>query len=540
MFSSTGQNQGLSLVIGPSGNLYVGGNFEGTVDFDPGNGIFNLTSFGASDAYIAKLDLNGKLIWAKQLGGSDKDRLIDIRCDANENIYVTGNFSGVADMDPGDSAFYLQSHGRKDIFLTELDARGNFIWAGDMGGKSDDYGTSVFIAPSGNIYLAGYFLGTSDFDPVDTTAFNLTASDQDIFVEKFDKSHNFVWAKAMGGPQFDYGISMCLDEKENVYTTGLFKGKDDFDPGDSTTFYLTSAGPYGTYDMYISKLNSSGEFVWARQISGQQNETGTHIIYDYAGNLYFTGYFQGKVDFDPDTGTLYMTSFGGFDAFVGKMNVNGHMLWAEQIGGLGNQYAQAVSLDKLGDIYLTGLFEQTADFDPGEGVFELTSAGDYDIYVSKLNATGGFVWAARMGGAYYDRGYDVVADSLNNAYTTGYFKGTVDFDPGPNTYFLTGKGESDAFVSKLGPEALGVEPTKVREVAAAFPNPVQDILNIKLEKSFSRVNVTVFDMQGREILNQSFGNMNTIPLRIQAVPGMYFVKITTEEGAYKTIKIIKR
>ncbi len=538
MFSGGGRNMGISLVIAPTGELYTAGDFERTVDFDPGNGVINLTSFGSSDVFVEKMDLAGKLIWVKQLGGADGDYLRDIQCDAYGNIYLTGAFEGVIDVDTGDSTFFLKSRGGKDIFLAELDTGGNLVWAGSMGGKRDEYGTCISVAPSGNIYLGGYFLDTVDFNPVDTVAYNLAAVDQDIFVEKFSPGHQFVWAKVMGGQQFDYCVALCLDVKENIYTTGLFKGKDDFDPGDST-FYLTSIGPVGTYDMYISKLNSKGEFVWAKQIGGQQDETGTSIIYDGTGNLYFTGYFKGMADFDPDSGTLYLTSVDGSDAFVGKMNTGGQIIWAEQMGGTGNQYAHAVSLDNSGNICFTGLFEETADFDPGKNVFELTSVGDYDIYVAKWDTSGGFVWAAGMGGAYYERGLDVVTDSLNNVYTTGYFKGTVDFDPGKGTYYLNGLGESDVFVSKLGPGILGVASPHTLS-AVAFPNPVKNRLNIKLGKTFSRVGITVIDMQGRQIFHQLYQNMNTIPLSIKAPPGIYFVKITTDKGAFKMLKVLKQ
>ncbi|MFH0865376.1 MAG: SBBP repeat-containing protein [Bacteroidota bacterium] len=177
-------------------------------------------------------------------------------------------------------------------------------WVKQIGGTySDDRGYSLTLDASGNVYTTGFF-GTADFDPGADT-FNLTSVGGDIFISKIDSSGNFVWAEQMGGSDFDYGTSIAVDASGNVYTTGLFRGAADFDPG-ADTFKLTSAG---VEDIFISKLNSSGNFIWAKQIDGTNLNYGPCIAIDTFGNVYTTGPFHDTADFDPGAGVYNLRLF---------------------------------------------------------------------------------------------------------------------------------------------------------------------------------------------------------------------------------------
>ena len=534
-FSSNSENSGSSLAKSPEGDIIVGGTFEGTVDFDPGEGTYYLTSFGDKDVFVAKMDVNGNLLWVKQIGGSEADLSRKVNCDNAGNIYITGAFMGTADMDPGDATFNFTSFGGKDVFLVELNEDGDFLWAGQMGGAFDGTGTGIAIAPSGNIYFSGYFIGTFDFDPGASEYF-LSTNGQSIYIEKLNSNHEFVWAKTVGGTLFDYCQSMCLDELENVYTIGSFKDVADFDPGDGIV-YFTSAGGN---DIYINKLNSAGEYVWAKQMSGPEDEFGQGIVYDNNENLYFTGNFKNTVDFAPDAGNLYMTSLGDYDIFTGKMDVDGNLLWVKQMGGAGNQTGQALALDDNNNVYTTGHYEGAADFNPGDGTYEMTSAGDFDAFVSKLNDDGLFVWAAGMGGALFDRGYSIITDGQTNVYTTGWFAGTADFDPGTGTFYLTSASDRNTFVSKLGTEIAGVEENNIQHIIKIYPNPVTESFLLDLGEVFSYVSVDVFNVSGQVIFNKNYFNESDVSITLNGAPGLYFVKVTMDDGQTISMKIIKQ
>jgi hypothetical protein len=312
-----------------------------------------------------------------------------------------------------------------------------------FGGASTDRGESIAVDSSGNIYTTGYFNGTVDFDPGTGTTTLTSAGSDDVFVSKLDSSGNFVWAESFGGTSSDRGESIAVDSSGYVYTTGNFGGTVDFDPGTGTTT-LTAGG----YDVFVSKLNSSGALVWAKSFSGASLDRGESIAVDSSGNVYTTGYFEGTVDFDPGTGTTNLTSAGVQDVFVSMLNSSGALVWAESFGGTSLDLGTSIAVDSSGYVYTTGYFEGTVDFDPGTGTTTLTSAGGYDIFVLKLYPTGNFVWAKSFGGTSSDFGYSTV-DSSGNVYTTGYFAGTVDFDPGTETSTLTSAGSVDVFVSKL-------------------------------------------------------------------------------------------
>ena len=333
-----------------------------------------------------------------------------------------------------------------------LYASGDFAWAKSMGGTSSDTGLGITVDSSGNVYTTGSFRETADFDPGAGT-FNLTsAGGFDIFVSKLDSSGNFVWAKSMGGTGNDYGYSIAVDSNGNVYTTGIFSGTADFDPG-AGTFNLTSAGGD---DIFVSKLDSSGNFIWAKSMGGTGYDHGFGIAVDSNSNVYTTGFFSETADFDPGAGTFNLTSAGGddifvssYDIFVSKLDSSGNFVWAKGMGGTGYDSGYSIAVDSNGNVYTTGYFQGTADFNPGAGTFNLTSAGVYDIFVSKLGGNGNFIWAKSMGGTGNDYGLGIAVDSSGNVYTTGHFSETADFDPGAGTFNLTSAGGYDIFVSKL-------------------------------------------------------------------------------------------
>ncbi|MEZ4721747.1 MAG: SBBP repeat-containing protein [Flavobacteriales bacterium] len=444
-FGGIYSNESRSVHTDKLGNVYTTGGFSGSVDFDPGVGINNLTSAGLTDVFVHKIDPSGNILWVKAFGGSYHDMGRSISLDVSGNIYTTGHFSGTVDFDPGLGITNLTSSGAGDVFVQKLDASGNFVWAKSFGGVYSDIGKSIAVDTLGNVYTAGGFDGTADFDPgLGTT--NLTSSGSaDVFVQKLDASGNFIWARAFGGIDYDYISSIDLDASGNVYTVGFFQLTVDFDPGAGTDNH-TSAG---FHDAFIQKLDGSGNFVWAKTFGSIDEEVGQSICIDISGNLYVTGYFEGMVDFDPGIGVQNRTSSGFSDIFVQKLDSSGNFIWVQSFGGTSRDYATAVATDDSGNIYATGTFLGTVDFDPGVGTTNLTSSGLNDIFVQKLDGSGNFVWAQTFGGGDNESSYSISLDGSGNVYTTGSFNGTVDFDPSQGIANLTSLGSTDIFVHKI-------------------------------------------------------------------------------------------
>ena len=441
--------QGVDVKTDAAGNVYTTGYLNGTADFDPGPGVYNLGQSSGAGLYISKLDATGNFVWAKQFE-SWNIKSFAIELDASGNVYTTGFFQQTADFDPGPGVYTLTtpnsigSHG----FISKLDNNGNFVWAKEIGGNGNFYLSiyDQFIDATGNIIATGYFTGTADFDPGSAVLNFTSAGLDDHFVIKLDANGNLLWARQFGGAIFSSGESITADNAGNVYSSGYFQGTVDFDPGPAT-FNLSSPA-FNSPDFFISKLDVNGNFVWAKQVTGASQGTGNSIVINGA-NIIIAGYFRGTADFDPGPGVFNMTPVGGIDLFLMKLNLDGDFQWSKQIGGPLTDEAKKIALDPSGNIYMAGYFESTVDFDPGPGVMNLVTAGSYDGFAGKFDNNGNLLWVQKIGSANTDISYSIVADVFENAYVTGTFTNTIDFDAGAGVYNMTALGGDDAFVLKL-------------------------------------------------------------------------------------------
>ncbi|MEI7726012.1 MAG: SBBP repeat-containing protein, partial [Bacteroidota bacterium] len=354
--------------------------------------LFKTILFVFTGFIFPLLSLAQDFQWAKTMGSGSIDAALSVKTDPAGNVYSTGVFSDSADFDPGPGVFKLTSAGAEDVFISRLDASGNFMWAKAIGGMFSDYGTSLAIDISGNIYITGHFLGTVDFDPGLGT-FNLTSVGSiNTFVCKLDAQGNFVWAKSMGGSFQNSANAISLDAGGNIYLAGSFFETVDFDPG-AGIFNLTSVGGQ---DIYISKLDASGNFKWAKAMGGPSDDFPVSIAPDPSGNILTTGAFNETADFDPGSGVFSLTSKGAEDIFISNIDSSGQFVWAKSMGSESFDEGQAITTDASGNVFVTGFFSFTVDFDPGTGVFNLSTPGDkhdYDIYILKLNNSGTFSWA---------------------------------------------------------------------------------------------------------------------------------------------------
>jgi len=424
-FGGTNNNQGESIAVDSSGNIYITGYFYETVDFGGGN----VTSAGSADIFVLKLNSSGTFQWVNTYGGTSFDFGRGIAVDSSGNIYITGYFYETVDFGGGN----VTSAGSADIFILKLNSSATFQWVSTFGSTSIDVGEDITVDSSGNSYITGYFEGTVDFGAGNVTS----AGSADIFVLKLNSSGTFQWVNTYGGSAFDVGMDITVDSSGNSYITGYFEGTVDFGAGN-----VTSAG---AADIFILKLNSSGTFQWVNIFGGTSTDVGQGIAVDSSGNSYITGYFQGTVDF----GGGNVTSAGSDDIFVLKLNSSGTFQWVSTFGGTSIDDGEDIAVDSSGNSYITGWFRETVDFGGGN----VTSAGGADIIVLKLNSSGTFQWVNTYGGTSGDVGEGITVDSSGNSYITGWFRETVDFGGGN----VTSAGGSDIFVLKLNSSGAGIE-----------------------------------------------------------------------------------
>ena len=324
-------------------------------------------------------------------------------------------------------------------------------WAQLTGGTTIDFSNDITTDLQGNVYTTGRFQGTVDFDPGPNTL-NLTALGADIatFIMKQDASGNLIWAKAIGGNNLANAHSIAVDATGNVLVAGTFLKTVDFDPGLANRS-MTSSGFNGFEDGFILKLDSQGDYVWAKQFGGTDDDDGIKsVAVDQAENVYLLGTFTGTADFDPGFSTFILTAVNFYqDIFICKLDKNGDFEWANAMGGVWNDGVASIKVGSNGDVFAMGTFQDTVDFDGGPGVSNLVSRGGRDAFLVKYNTQGGFQWARQMGGTSWDYGEAIALDSYGHIYSTGYFRETANFSTDTSVVALTSINDEDIFVSKM-------------------------------------------------------------------------------------------
>lgn len=270
----------------------------------------------------------------------------------------------------------------------------------------------------------------------------------------------FNWAKAFTNAtdnnnyrDLSNGRSVAVDKNGNVYSTGLFQYTIDLDPGPGV-FKLKAANYFETA-IYISKLDANGKFVWGIQVPVLVEWAAIELKVDDNGNVYLASLFSEQADMDPGPGVYMMSPIGFRDAFVLKLDTNGNFVWVKQFGGPGDTGSQStgIDIDSYGNVVVCGAFNNTIDFDPGPGTYNMTSSAHIQSFIVKLSNNGDFVWAEQFGNStvvYQGAGInDVKCDIAGNIFVSGTFMGNCDFDPGSNVYNMQGISLMDGFISKL-------------------------------------------------------------------------------------------
>jgi hypothetical protein len=397
-----------AITVDRFGNTYLTGHFSGTQDFDAGKGVYNLTAVASSsDIFVAKYDVNGNFIWGRAMGGYDDDKGYAIATDTLGNVYTTGINGAYADFDPGVSPYRIDSAG---TYLSKLDSAGNFVWA-----KRVRYGKWGFL---------GYCITVDDAQNVYTCVYHRdkpTDPYEDFCILKYDKAGNVVWRTS--NLVSTKVVSIAIDKRGNVYTTGFFYNnyvdKVDFDPG---------PGVYncpGTGGIFVLKLDNNGKFKWARSFSYSGKGPAHTVISSVA-----SGYGNSMVDLD---------------------------------------LRKNITVDDSGYVYTTGyLLNGQIDYDPGPDSFFFRDMppvhGSYpfnkEMFVSKLDSSGNFVWAKEFGSiAPLPYGYisriipkAIGIDKVGNIHIAGNFFDTMDFDPGPGVKMLT--STSNVLFTKGLPDSM--------------------------------------------------------------------------------------
>lgn len=468
-FGGTGDDGIVSVMTDQSGNVYTYGGFTDTVDFDPGPGVVNLVSSGMyGDGYVLKLDSLGNFVWVRKLQCTGLFYPTCINVDAAGDVVLCGFYTNVLDANPGPASYNMGAVGNGySSFIIKLNNVGNFVWANTFGAWGYSCFFNKIVADANNnIHVTGVSIPTGggpgiDFNPgqgVDTITSTIGVGPAAVLI-KFDPFGNLVWVRGFIGLGGNIGaVPLAVDKFGNVYSAGYFTGTVDFDPG-INNFYMVSTAN-GLEDVFVSKLDALGNFVWAKAIKGTMENIASGLALDTVCNVFVAGYFRGITDFDPGLSTASVASNGGSDFCLTKLDSSGNFIWNKTVGGPGHDECFDLILDNSDKILVAGYFNGTVDFDPGPGIVNMTTLSPFRSCILKLDIAGNFVWVKSIDGintVSNSFGGSLNCDLYGNIYATGGYQNTVDLNPDFGTLNVTSAGTSDVYILKLGSCNVNVE-----------------------------------------------------------------------------------
>jgi hypothetical protein len=424
---STGIDFGTGVVADAQGNTYVTGTFQGKVDFNPSKTKTKfLTAEGLGSSFVAKYTAAGGFAWARLLGSVTTTSIAHpgisggIAIDTDGSVYTTGVFNATADFAPSTGI-------GGDIYLAKLDTNGNLIWNLGFGSTDTDAGVSVAVDHSHHVYLTGVFSDTVDFEP-GKKKFNLTSQGlQDAFIAKYDGNGTLLWARGLGGNGLDAGGDMAINSKDQVFLVGS-SGSNTVNYYAATNIQSNLLGQFGLSGAYMMKFSSAGSLLFSKEEGGigLSSAVAVGVAVDPGDDVFMTGTFTGSVDFDPGAPIVALTASAS-DGFVQKLSGGaGNFLITKRIGGSGDDSVVDVQITHDGYVFVNGFYHGSAVTVSGSGSANLKSAGGADQFVAKFRISGKFMKAKSIGSTTDDWGIALALDQTHDLlYTTGFINGTT-------------------------------------------------------------------------------------------------------------------
>jgi hypothetical protein len=542
--------------------------------------LFILLLVFSTQISFAQYDAFGNVI-----AESGTSRGYAITADPSGNMYIAGTFSNPIDVDSGEAEVLLTPLGDMSGMLLKYSPTGDFLWAVPLGGTGTpiQWADEVILDSEYNIYVAGFFAGTCDFDP-STEVESLYASDSDGYLAKYSPDGNLIWVREVSGPDFErcHGLAVnsqgdlivsgflsagtlvgepplqldpaadggyvcsfdsegnvnwikvfqapstcnalkvAIDENDNIYGIGIFSNTVDIDPGPDE--YILQA--IGGDDAFYYKLNPSGDLQWGGRLGSALEDWGYNIAVTESGDVFLAGHFRGDASIGSGNGSAETTILvaGNSDSFCCKLNTEGEIVWIHQLGFAGtNTRAIAVDTDSAGDSYFTGWYNGNIALDNNSDLLFTAESGSSEMFILKFNAQGDVLNSVAMTGSGNQEGRDIDVLANNTIYITGISSGGVDLDPGIGELADSSAGTSVFFLRLTPQSPNSILP--IEEEQAMFPNPIRSSSSMIAPSDGALI---VRDNCGRLIqhYNALKGGQG---IDIHLNPGLYHFEFVTDE-----------
>ncbi len=428
-----GQMEHVGLFKESNGNIIIAGSYANSIDdIDPGAATVSLPAANSFGFYLIKYNASGSYLSHMSVQGTANVMAQDATRDVAGNYYVVGDFTGTADFDPSASTFTVSSGtSQGKAFIAKYDANFNFLSVNTFTATNYSSFQSIKVDAAGKIYLGGYFWGTQDFDFGGGVANETSATTGSNMFVMYDSNMNLLNRFV----NFGRFKTLCeVDNSGNIYLAGSFDAVSDFDPSVSTYTLNTAGG----FDVYVAKYNSSMALQWVGQMGNSGTETLKQLKLDANGNPILLGEFSGTVDFDISSGSSYTLTSVATDNFLVRISAFGLFNWARhyQLSTVSsNVTGDYVNVDSNNNIYFTGGFSGTKNFNNGGTAFNMIATGDVDGFVEKLDNSGVQQWCFRFGGSTpgynYTGGHCILIENSGQIDLIGSMRVVNDFDPSP-------------------------------------------------------------------------------------------------------------
>ena len=536
----------LQTIAYHDGYIYTGGCFNGTDDFDPGSGVFNLTSNAYTDIFICKNDSAGNLIWAKQISTFSPDiynvfnNSITIKIDGNGNIYAAGKFIDTLDIDPSPAVHLLIPNSGGNFYIAKFDSNGNFIWANQTSSSNSLWIKDFQIDEHGKLYVAGLFAGSVDINPgIGVFQLNSLSVYGEAFVCSYTNDGNFINSNSFPSKLSSIN-AMAIDSEKNLLLFGYFQDSIEFDPG---------VVVYHPRSVFVCKLDSLFAYQWSiySSFTGIYNYPSSGgLCLDAFDNVYFSGEFMLADNFQFNSGAdsiVLETDFPFSRTFIVKSDEDGNLKWAKTFGNQyheGNKICPIINTDGL--LYINGRFEAESDFDPGldssihagdkmySFVEVLDTAGNFQNVIIIGNGTNNWVNITGM-----------VNDENGNIYLTGdygNYGAPIDIDPSVDIYNLA--DSNSIFLMKWGFGNYNNLPKfDVEKGLYIFPNPITLTAIVILKQNVNHAIAKIYNSMGQQVNEISNISGNSFSLsRENLKAGFYFIKLIENNKIIATEKFM--
>ncbi len=541
---SADYSAGSDISIDTRGNVLIAGVYRDEITYhnDP---QFRLSNQGKTDIMLIKTTSDGDVQWQRTIGGVGEDKVFRIATDQQNNIYITGSFERVIRFEKEGDTHTLESMGKEDAFLAKFDTDGNIVWSIRAGGARSDQGIGLSVDDTGNVYMAGYFEEEATFG---MTTPLISTGQLDAFIARFNPEGELDWVRSLGGIKRDLASGVAVDSSGKVYVAGVTRGPEplNLDP------QIVQGAPAGQDDLYLARYSAEGDLESFSYSGGRGFDAVNGIVIDDANRIYITGFFEDEAALHDLQGNAYLIQGQSFDVFVARFEQDGSLSWVNTAGGERWDNAYDLDVDHAGNVYVTGLFRDVADFTVADEQANVEGAGEANAFVVKYRNNGSIVGLQMIDGPKSE-GAGVAANASGDVFLTGIFVQEAVFKDSDASLSST---SFNSFIVKYNPQGLdnslpGDELQRANldrplfAVSQNYPNPFaeQTILEVELAET-AHVRLIVHDILGR-VLTEVHNNELAAGLHRfiynagQLAKGTYFYTLETTDSRLTRTMVVE-